>query len=46
MRGVSLLNENLPEGEKIEGDAEELFEAIDVDGNGIIDIEEWRAMLK
>ena len=45
-RGVGLLNENLPEGEKIEGDAAELFEAIDVDGNGIIDIEEWRTMLK
>ena len=45
-RGVELLNENLLEGEKVEGDIDELFDVIDVDKNGVIDIEEWRGMLK
>jgi len=33
-------------GRRSRGTLRKLFEAIDVDGNGIIDIEEWRAMLK
>ena len=38
--GLRLLNEELPEGEKLDGDADELFDAMDTDGSEEISIAE------